>query len=172
MLKAIVILLIGAGVGALMGYFGKCADGSCPLTANPYRGAAWGAFLAFIVAYPMILGALRKPVPPSPNLIHIANASDFRAEIAEGVSLIDFYADWCGPCRSLAPTINELADAYKGRVKVIKINVDDFPELARDYNASSIPNVVILKDGKEAARIVGARGLSSYKTELDKLLSE
>lgn len=168
MLKAIVILIIGAGIGALMGYFGKCADGTCPLTANPYRGALWGLFLAGIIAYPMLTNALRKPVPDSVNLIHVKNVEEFNAEIAKGMCLVDFYADWCGPCRSLAPTINKLADDYKGKVKVIKINVDDFPDLARKYNANSIPNVLILVDGIEVDRMVGAQKYNIYATALNK----
>ena len=169
MLKIIVILLIGAGIGGLMGYFGKCADGTCPLTANPYRGALWGLFLAGIIAYPMLMNAFRKPVPESENVIHVKTAEEFNAIIAKGICLVDFYADWCGPCRSLAPTINKLADEFKGEAKVIKINVDDFAELATKYKASSIPNVVILKDGKEVDRLVGARGFDEYSKVLTKL---
>jgi thioredoxin 1 len=172
MLRVIVVLLIGAGIGALMGYFGKCADGSCPLTANPYRGAAWGLFLAGIVVYPMLLNALRKPVPESENLTHVKTIEEFEAVTAKGVCLVDFYADWCGPCRALAPTINRLADEFKGKVKVLKINVDDFPELARRYGANSIPNVVILKNGSEIDRVVGAAGFDAYAEILKKQVDE
>ena len=168
MLKAIIVLLIGAGIGALMGYFGKCTDGTCPLTANPYRGAVWGLFLAGIIAYPMLVTALRKPVPESKNVIHVKNVSEFDSVIAKGVCLVDFYADWCGPCRSLAPTINKLADEFKGEVKVLKINVDNFQELAQKYKANSIPNVVILKDGNEVNRLVGARKFDEYSEALKK----
>ncbi|MCK5843486.1 MAG: thioredoxin family protein [Victivallales bacterium] len=172
MLKVIVVLLIGAGIGALMGYFGKCADGTCPLTANPYRGAAWGLFLAGIVAYPMLLNAFRKPVPPSTNIIHVKDSAEFAATIAKGVCLVDFYADWCGPCRTLSPTINKLADDHKGRVKVLKINVDNFGELARQYNANSIPNVVIFQNGTEVERIIGARSYDTYVAALEKQESQ
>lgn len=172
MLKVILILLAGAGIGALMGYFGKCADGTCPLTANPYRGALWGLFLSGIIAYPMLMNVLRKPVPESENVIHVKNVEEFNSTIAKGICLVDFYADWCGPCRSLAPTINKLADTFKGEVKVIKINVDDFPELAGTYKASSIPNVVILKDGVEVKRVIGARGFDVYADALKKRSGE
>lgn len=168
MLKVIFVLLIGAGIGALMGYFGKCADGTCPLTANPYRGALWGLLLSGIIAYPMLMNALRKPIPESENVIHVKTVEEFNATIAKGICLVDFYADWCGPCRSLAPTINKLADEFKGEVKVIKINVDDFAELASKYKASSIPNVVILKDGVEVERIIGAKGFDAYSEALKK----
>ena len=172
MLKAVVIILVGAGLGALMGYFGKCSSGSCPLTANPYRGAAWGAFLALIIAYPMIVRAFSKPLPSSPNVIHVDTEDDFSAAIAKGVCLVDFYADWCGPCRALSPTINQIADDYKDRAKVLKINVDKFPSLARKYNAGSIPTVIVLKDSAEIARAVGARPASSYTEILDQALAK
>jgi len=170
MLRVVAILLLGAGIGALMGYFGKCSSGACPLTANPWRGAAWGTFLALIVVWPMLAGALRKPVPPSPNVLHAADSAEFESTVSEGVCLVDFYADWCGPCRSLAPVINELADEYKGRAKVLKINIDHHSELARKYGVSSIPTVVIMKDGKELERVAGARPAAVYKKALDQAL--
>ncbi len=170
LLKAIVILLVGAGLGALMGHFGKCSDGACPLTANPYRGAMWGFLLALIVAYPLIVNSLKKPVPDSDNVIHPASEEDFDKTIASGVLLVDFYADWCGPCRMLASTINKLADEFQGRAKVVKVNVDKFPALARRFKANSIPNVVIIKDGVVVDRIVGLNKANRYSAALEKLL--
>ena len=170
MLRIIVILAIGAGIGALMGHFGKCSDGACPLTANPWRGAAWGTFLALIVAWPMITSAFRKPVPPSPNVIHVANSAEFPSKVAEGVCLVDFYADWCGPCRGLSPTINSLADEFKGKAKVLKINIDKFPDLARQFGVQSIPTVIILKNGTETERFVGAQPADTYKNALENAL--
>ena len=72
--------------------------------------------------------------------------------------LIDFYADWCGPCRMLAPTIEELAKDE--RFVVGKINVDDCPDLARQFDVSSIPTLVVLKDGAETARSLGVRSMA------------
>jgi len=71
--------------------------------------------------------------------------------------LIDFWASWCGPCRMLSPIISEIADAYAGSVKVCKINVDEQPELAAAFQATSIPLVVVMKDGKVVKQAVGYR---------------
>jgi thioredoxin 1 len=170
MLKAIIILIIGAGAGAAMGYFGKCNNGQCPLTANPLRGSLWGLCLAMIIAYPMIVDAFRKPVPESENIIHIKTPEELESIIsAPGkLCLIDFYADWCGPCRRLAPTINRLADEFKGRADIIKINIDKFSPLAQKYGANSIPTVIITKDGKQVEKIIGANRFEKYAEALEK----
>lgn len=69
--------------------------------------------------------------------------------------LVDFYAPWCGPCRMLAPLVSELADKYHKRLKVCKFNVDDGPEIAESLNISTIPTLVIFKDGKRVAQRIG-----------------
>ena len=69
--------------------------------------------------------------------------------------LIDFWADWCGPCKMLAPTIAGIADEYAGKVKVGKINVDEEPELAAAFRINSIPTVVLMRDGKVENLVVG-----------------
>jgi thioredoxin 1 len=71
--------------------------------------------------------------------------------------LVDFWATWCGPCMMLAPTIEEIAEEYAATVKVGKVNVDEEPELASKFGVFSIPTLVVLKDGKEKARSVGAK---------------
>ncbi len=170
MLKGIIILLIGAGIGALVGYFGKCNDGQCPLTATPLRGAMWGTCIALIIAYPMIIAAFRKPIPESENVTHISSANELQSlmEKPDHICLIDFHADWCAPCRTLAPTINQLADDFKDNVDIIKINVDKFSALAQQYQASSIPLVIITVGGVEKERITGARSFETYAALLNK----
>ena len=79
--------------------------------------------------------------------------------------LIDFWATWCGPCRMIAPIIEEIANEYEGSIKVGKVNVDDEPELASSFRVISIPTIVLVKDGKVTASAVG------YMTK-DKLLKE
>ena len=71
--------------------------------------------------------------------------------------LIDFFATWCGPCRMVAPTVEEIAVEYEGRVKVCKVNVDDEPELAAKFGVSSIPMLVVMKDGKITDSLLGYR---------------
>ncbi len=70
--------------------------------------------------------------------------------------VVDFWAPWCGPCRMISPILEELAHEYAGRLKVVKVNVDENPELGRRYGARSIPLLVVMKGGREVNRIVGA----------------
>jgi thioredoxin 1 len=87
--------------------------------------------------------------------VHVDDASFNEVTSKHALALIDFWASWCGPCRALAPTIEELAKEYNGRVFIAKINVDENPETAEGYKVYSIPTMVILKNGKEVDRIVG-----------------
>ena len=70
--------------------------------------------------------------------------------------LVDFYADWCGPCKMMAPVIDELYQAYEGKVKVGKLNVDNSPETASEFRVMSIPTIMLFKDGKAVQSMVGA----------------
>ncbi|ADL68766.1 thioredoxin [Thermoanaerobacterium thermosaccharolyticum] len=77
--------------------------------------------------------------------------------------LVDFWAEWCGPCRMVSPIIEELANDYEGKVKVGKINVDDENELAVQFKIMSIPTIALFKDGKMVDKIVGARPKSDFE---------
>ena len=88
--------------------------------------------------------------------LHISEEAFGRVLAAKETVLIDFYADWCGPCRMLAPTIEEIA-AEREDILVGKINVDDAPALAEKYGVMSIPTVLVIKNGDEVARLVGVR---------------
>jgi thioredoxin 1 len=72
--------------------------------------------------------------------------------------LVDFWAEWCGPCKMIAPILEEIADEQKGKLRIAKLNVDDAPNMAVKYQVMSIPTLIVFKDGKEVARTVGARG--------------
>ena len=87
------------------------------------------------------------------------NSENFEEEVlkSEKTVLVDFYADWCGPCNAMAPVIEELATELDGKAKVGKINVDDNPDIAVEYNVMSIPTLIIFKNGKEEKRLVGLR---------------
>ena len=83
----------------------------------------------------------------------IVESKDFEMEVKEGVSVVDFYADWCGPCKMIAPIFEELSAELAANF--IKINVDNSQDIAAKFQVASIPTLVILKDGKEVDRIVG-----------------
>jgi len=84
--------------------------------------------------------------------------------------LIDFWASWCGPCRMLTPTIEELSSEYEGKVVVGKVNVDEEPELAQKFGVMSIPTVFLMKDGKVFDNSIGVRPKSYYAKVLDEAL--
>ena len=87
------------------------------------------------------------------------NSENFEKEVlnSDKPVLVDFYADWCGPCKMMAPIIGEIAEELQGKAKVGKINVDENQELAMKYEVMSIPTLIIYKKGKEAKRFVGVR---------------
>ncbi|MCX7994963.1 MAG: thioredoxin [candidate division WOR-3 bacterium] len=91
------------------------------------------------------------------SVIHLTDAT-FDKEVKESnlPVLVDFWAPWCGPCRMIAPTIDEIAEEYEGKLKVAKINVEENPQKTAEYKIMSIPNMKIFKDGKVVDEIVGA----------------
>ena len=84
--------------------------------------------------------------------------------------LVDFWATWCGPCRMVAPVVEELAEEYAGRVSFGKVDVDQDPRVASQYGIMSIPSLLIFKDGKPVSNIVGFRPKDQLKTNLDDVL--
>ena len=85
--------------------------------------------------------------------------------------LVDFWAEWCGPCRMVGPIVEEIAEETAGSLKVVKLNVDDNPGTARAYRVMSIPTLMVFADGNEKKRIVGARGKSQLLSEVDEFIS-
>ena len=92
--------------------------------------------------------------------------SSFDEAIRSGATLVDFWAGWCGPCKMLAPVIEELAGEYSGKVTVGKVDVDVEGPLAMRYNVMSIPTVILFKDGAEVKRFVGVQPKAAYKAVL------
>lgn len=85
--------------------------------------------------------------------------------------VVDFWAPWCGPCRIVSPTIEELAKDYEGKVVVGKMNVDENPQVSGEYGVMSIPTVMIFKNGQPVKAIVGAQGKDSYKRAIDEVVA-
>ena len=94
------------------------------------------------------------------------NNDNFNEAVKDGIVLVDFYADWCGPCRMMAPIL-EAVSAERADIKVAKVNVDESSELAAKFGVMSIPTLVLLDDGEEIKRIVGARPKDALLKEID-----
>jgi thioredoxin 1 len=92
------------------------------------------------------------------ELVGAATDDTFKAEVEQSqlLTLVDFWAPWCGPCRALVPVIEELAKQFAGRLKVVKVNTEDSPEVAMRHGVLGIPTVMLFKDGKVVDQIVGA----------------
>jgi thioredoxin 1 len=96
----------------------------------------------------------------------------FDAEVLRhpGLVLVDFWAPWCGPCRAVAPVLEQIAGEYGGKVKVVKLNTDDNPAIATKYNIRSIPTVMLLKDGRVVETLIGSRPKGQFTAVINKQL--
>lgn len=103
----------------------------------------------------------------SPLVVEMTD-QNFAKEVEQSATpvLVDFWAEWCGPCRALAPTIDQLASDYTGKLKVCKVNIDQNPDTPAQYGVRSIPTLILVKNGKIEERIVGALP----KQELQKMI--
>ncbi|WP_204273724.1 thioredoxin [Draconibacterium mangrovi] len=110
-----------------------------------------------------------KPVANSKR-IKVLNTKNFKAATKRGVVLLDFWAPWCGPCKIIAPTLNEIADSQTDFM-VAKVNVDHNQQLAQKFKVRNIPTMLILKDGKEAGRIVGVKTKRTILKEVDAVMA-
>ena len=104
----------------------------------------------------------------------IINATDasFDTDVvnSDGLVLVDFWAAWCGPCKAIAPVLEELAEDYQGRVKIVKVDVDANPQSAARFGIRSIPTLFVFKNGERVETVVGGRPKSVFAALLDKHL--
>ena len=103
-------------------------------------------------------------------MVYKFDESNFDAEVLQSdlPVFVDFYADWCGPCKMMSPVIDKLAEEYEGKIKVGKVNVDENGDLAVKYGIMSIPNMIFFKNGEVADRVVGAIPKPAMKEEFEK----
>lgn len=91
---------------------------------------------------------------------------NFNETVSQGVSLLDFWAPWCGPCKMQLPIVEELSEELKGQATIAKVNVDEEPELASQFGVMSIPTLILFKDGQPVDKLVGLQSKESLKTKI------
>lgn len=118
---------------------------------------------------PRLTFPLEKTV--SDKITHTTDAN-FQAEVLDSDTpvLLDFWAEWCGPCKSIAPVLDELAGTYEGKLKVVKINIDENQQTPRQFGVRGIPTLMIFKNGKVEATQIGAVGKGQLTQMIDKAL--
>jgi thioredoxin 1 len=99
--------------------------------------------------------------------------ADWDAQVLQSDTpvLVDFWAEWCGPCRIVGPVVDEIAGEKAGQLKVLKLNVDENPDTARTYKVMSIPTLMVFTNGEEAKRIVGAKGKDALLSDVEPYLA-
>ena len=105
----------------------------------------------------------------SENIV-IATESNFKEQVLSSAQpvLVDFWAEWCGPCKMIAPVLDELATEYGGKIKIAKVNIDENQNLAAQYRVTAIPTLLVFKDGQVLEQMVGAKSKRDLKASLDK----
>ena len=98
------------------------------------------------------------------------NNANFEATIKEGVTLVDFWAPWCGPCRMIAPIIEELAEDFEGKATIAKVNTDEEQDIAIKFGIRSIPTLLFFKNGEVVDQMIGAAGKDVIADKIDALL--
>jgi len=108
----------------------------------------------------------------NPSIVHTSDAT-FDKDVLKSDKpvLLDFWAEWCGPCKMIAPLLDELASEYDGRIKIGKVNIDDHQGLATQHGIRAIPTLLVFKNGEVAEQIVGARSKRDLKASLDRVLT-
>jgi thioredoxin 1 len=106
----------------------------------------------------------------SPSIV-ILTQENFAKEVVQSLTpvLVDFWAEWCGPCKMIAPILDELADEYEGRVKIGKVNIDEQQSIAAEYGIRAIPTLLLFDKGQVADQIVGLRSKRDLKASFDRV---
>jgi thioredoxin 1 len=106
----------------------------------------------------------------SPNIV-VVTQENFAEEVLQSLTpvLVDFWAEWCGPCKMITPILGELADEYEGRVKITKVNIDEQQGLAAEYGIRAIPTLLLFDKGQVADQIVGLRSKRDLKASFDRV---
>lgn len=101
-------------------------------------------------------------------MVKKVNQAEFEGAIAEGVSVVDFFATWCGPCKMLSPVLEEISEELDGKIKFFKVDIDENEGLAARFRITGVPSLVIFKDGKKEDMLVGLQPKANILAELEK----
>jgi thioredoxin 1 len=104
------------------------------------------------------------------EMIKVLDDENFADSIAAGVTLVDFYAEWCAPCKMLAPILAELAEKFQGNVTIAKVDIDHQQKVTSSHHVTSVPTLVLFKDGTEVDRVVGVRDADALELMINKAL--
>ena len=104
--------------------------------------------------------------------IILSMQDDFNRMVEDGVSLVDFNAPWCGPCRAQDPIVSQLGEDYGGKARFVKVNIDEHNNIAMEFGIQSIPTIIIFKKGREMKRLVGLQTAAMLSRALDNLLDQ
>jgi thioredoxin 1 len=162
-------LLIGAGLGALLGRFGQCSSGACPLTANWRRGAIYGGVLGLM--FYLASGRAGGSYAPPKHIKPVAEG-DFETEVRQAGRpvVVDFFATWCGPCKTLAPRLDALAGEYNDRIKFVSVDIDQAPSLASKYKVEGVPTLLFFgADGNIVNASIGLISKDALRAKLESL---
>jgi thioredoxin 1 len=163
-------LLAGGGIGAALGHYGKCSSGTCPLTSTWWRGAIYGAVLGGFF-YFVSGGSTPASINKSTANVKLIKEGEFDAEVVQSPSpvVVDFYATWCGPCKRLSPMLDEMAGPLASKIKFVKINVDEAPNLSQRFGIQAIPMLIFFKNGNVADKLIGLPSEDTLKARLESL---
>ena len=170
MTSLMISVLLGGGLGALLGYFGKCSSGACLLTANPWRGAMFGALLGLMFHFASGRSGSAAVNASTPHVSRIQE-SQFEAEVVQSTLpvVVDFYASWCGPCKVLSPMLDDLAGPLTNKIKFVKINVDEATALAQRMEIEAMPTLLFFKNGELKDQVTGMTSKKDLLSRLEAL---
>ena len=127
------------------------------------------AFIAFVIYIAISYKKMQNMADtPNSSKIKVLNNKNFKTRIRSGITLVDFWAPWCGPCKMMAPVLNDLAESTGDQITIGKVNVDHHQPLASKYKVRNIPTLVMFREGKEVARYVGVKSKKFLIREIQK----
>jgi thioredoxin 1 len=159
---------IGCLLGAALGYYGQCSSGTCPLTSTCWRGSLYGGVMG-LVFYMLSGNGGSAVMKQSTKNVTLIGENEFDKEVVQSVEpvLVDFFATWCGPCKALAPVVDDLAGQFKGRIKFVNINADEARTLTQRYHVDGLPTLMMFQNGKVTDAIVGLLPSEELKVRLN-----